>query len=65
MFTDYSVDTECENKDTCKLQAILTDNARLKAEIKEYRRKNDRRSNYENQTLTHTRQSTPYSWEIH
>ena len=41
MCTEYSVDTKCENKDTCKLQTILTENARLKAEIKEYRRKNN------------------------
>ena len=41
MCTEYSVDTKCENKDTCKLQTILAENARLKAEIKEYRIKNN------------------------
>ena len=41
MCTEYSADTKCENKDTCKLQTILTENSRLKAEIKEYRRKNN------------------------
>ena len=40
MCTEYSVDTKCDNKDTCKLQSILTENARLKAEIKELKRKN-------------------------
>ena len=38
MCTEYSIDTKCENKDTCKLQAILTENARLKAEIKELKK---------------------------
>lgn len=41
MCTEYSTDTKCENKDTCKLQAILTENARLKAEIKELKNKNN------------------------
>lgn len=41
MCTEYSTDTKCENKDTCKLQAILTENARLKAENKELKRKNN------------------------
>lgn len=41
MCTEYSQDTKCENKDTCKLQAILTENARLKAEIKELKGKNN------------------------
>ena len=30
MCTDYSTDTKCENKESCKLQAILTENAQLK-----------------------------------
>lgn len=41
MCTEYSTDTKCENKDTCKLQAILTENATLKAEVASLRRKND------------------------
>lgn len=32
MCTEYSADVKCENKETCKLQAILTENAQLKAE---------------------------------
>ena len=40
MCKEYSMDTKCDNKDTCKLQSILTENARLKAEIKELKRKN-------------------------
>ena len=41
MCTEYSVDTRCENQDSCKLQAILTENARLKDEIKELKSKNN------------------------
>lgn len=40
MCTEYSVDTKCENKDSCKLQAILTENAMLKAENKRLKEEN-------------------------
>ena len=46
MCTEYSTDTKCENKDTCKLQAILTENATLKAEVASLRRKNDDLESY-------------------
>lgn len=39
MCTEYSVDTKCENKKTCKLQAILTENATLRCENRELKRK--------------------------
>lgn len=39
MCTEYSTEIKCENKDKCKLQAILTENARLKAENKELKRR--------------------------
>lgn len=39
MCTEYSAEIKCENKDKCKLQAILTENARLKAENKELKRR--------------------------
>ena len=48
MCTEYSVDTKCENKDTCKLQAILTENAQLKAENKLLKKENDERRIREN-----------------
>lgn len=35
MCNEYSADTRCEFRETCKLQKILTDNAKLKAENKE------------------------------
>lgn len=41
MCTEYSVDSKCENKETCKLQVILTENARLKAENKKLKKEND------------------------
>lgn len=41
MCTEYSADTKCENKETCKLQAILTENAQLKAENKRLKKDND------------------------
>ena len=40
MCTEYSVDVKCENKETCKLQAILTENAQLKAENTKLRKEN-------------------------
>ena len=43
MCTEYSTDTKCENKKTCKLQAILTENARLKEENKRLRKENEER----------------------
>ena len=43
MCTEYSVDTKCENKKTCKLQAILTENARLKEENRRLRKENEER----------------------
>lgn len=41
MCTEYSADTKCENKETCKLQAILTENAQLKAENKRLKKDNN------------------------
>lgn len=46
MCTEYSADTKCETKDTCKLQAILTENATLKAEVANLRRKNNDLESY-------------------
>lgn len=43
MCTEYSTDTKCENKGACKLQAILTENAQLKAENKRLRKENEER----------------------
>lgn len=43
MCAEYSVNTKCENKSTCRLQAILTENARLKEENKKLRRENEDR----------------------
>lgn len=40
MCTEYSVGAKCENKDTCKLQEILKENAALKAEVRELKNKN-------------------------
>lgn len=48
MCTEYSDDTKCENKATCKLQAILTENAQLKAENKLLKKENDERRIREN-----------------
>lgn len=48
MCTEYSADTKCENKDTCKLQAILTENAQLKAENRQLRMENEERRIREN-----------------
>ena len=48
MCTEYSAGTKCENKDTCKLQAILTENAQLKAENKLLKKENDERRIREN-----------------
>ena len=41
MCMEYSADTKCENKKTCKLQAILTENAQLKAENKRLKKDNN------------------------
>lgn len=43
MCTEYSTDTKCENKKSCKLQAILTENAQLKEENKRLRKENEER----------------------
>ena len=40
MCTEYSTDTKCDYKETCKLQAILTENAQLKEESKRLRKEN-------------------------
>lgn len=40
MCTEYSTDTKCDYKKTCKLQAILTENAQLKEESKRLRKEN-------------------------
>lgn len=42
MCTEYSADIKCENRKTCKLQGILTENAQLKAENKELKKDNER-----------------------
>lgn len=42
MCEEYSVDVKCENKKTCKLQAILTENAQLKAENRKLKKDNAR-----------------------
>ena len=44
MCTEYSVDSKCENKDTCKLQAILEENKRLKQENRRLKKENDEHS---------------------
>lgn len=45
MCAEYSFDTKCEHKKDCKLQAILTENAQLKCENRELKRKlNDLKS---------------------
>lgn len=41
MCTEYANDAKCENKESCKLQAILKENKRLKAENKELRKANE------------------------
>lgn len=41
MCTEYSADIKCEYKGACKLQAILTENAKLKSEVRELKRKNN------------------------
>ena len=48
MCTEYGVGEKCENKDTCKLQAILTENERLKKENKQLRKENEERRIREN-----------------
>lgn len=40
MCTEYSADTKCENKSTCRLQAILTENTRLKEENRRLQNEN-------------------------
>lgn len=43
MCTEYSADTKCDNKEKCKLQAILTENAKLKAENRKLQKENKER----------------------
>ena len=43
MCTEYSTDTKCENRENCKLQEILTENAKLKEENKRLRKENEER----------------------
>lgn len=43
MCTEYSTDTKCENRETCKLQAILTENAQLKEENNRLHKENEER----------------------
>ena len=43
MCTEYSTDAKCENKDTCKLQAILTESIKLKEENRRLREENKER----------------------
>ena len=43
MCTEYSIDTKCENKESCKLQAILTENEQLKEENTRLRKENEER----------------------
>lgn len=38
MCTEYSVNEKCDNKQTCKLRKILTENKKLKEENKNLRR---------------------------
>ena len=40
MCTEYSVDIKCEYKDSCKLQAILTENSKLKEENRKLKKEN-------------------------
>lgn len=40
MCTEYSAGTKCENKDTCKLQEILKENAALKVEVRKLKNRN-------------------------
>lgn len=44
MCTEYSTDTKCENKGTCKLQAILTENDALREENRRIRKENEKLS---------------------
>lgn len=39
MCTEYSSELKCENKEKCKLQKVLMDNAKLRAENKELKEK--------------------------
>lgn len=41
MCMDYSTDVKCDNEETCKLQTILTENAKLKEENKWLRKENE------------------------
>lgn len=43
MCTEYSADTKCDNKDSCKLQSILTENSKLKEENRKLRKENEER----------------------
>ena len=39
MCTEYSTNQKCENRETCKLQKILTENKELRLENKKLREK--------------------------
>lgn len=39
MCNEYSIHSRCEYRKTCKLQKVLTDNAKLRAENKELKDK--------------------------
>lgn len=43
MCTEYSVDVKCDNKNSCKLQAILTENSKLKEENRKLKKENEER----------------------
>ena len=38
MCTEYSIETTCDIKDTCKLQNILNENADLKRQLKQIKK---------------------------
>lgn len=40
MCTEYSVGVKCEHKNSCKLQAILTENSELKKENRKLKKEN-------------------------
>lgn len=41
MCDNYAIDHKCENKDTCKLMALIDENNRLKEENKRLKKENE------------------------